>query len=608
MKKFRKFTMGFMSLTLGAVMSLFAVGGSAFATVINYEWSVGWFGDEQENLMGWEGNGSTKFSVDDKVHTDSSWYSIKLENTDYNISYVERTYDVEPNTTYKFSAMVKYSGYALSPDAEVQKSGACVGKAYSYENSGYTASSDWTLMEYEFTTGDEKTCNLALQNGIYDGTCKGTAWFSDVKLEKAEMTNNWNMLAVFFKNVDINVTMNGKPLHLQKSMSTALINEINTYVLDKLPSSLNSLSNNKMTVNSIDRFYVDKVLTEKEICPYTFQYDDGTKFYGYRINAENSELVSKTLDEHLAKKEYNYIAIFAPISKISADENSTAWWGITSAYKGIALAQVNEAWGEGAFKQSEIYGSPIIHEFCHGLEHRSIPLNGDKTPSLDNDVKYYREKYGMSEWEWYNGYMTSTLPDGRGLDPSVFYVTSGKYIYVSDDMTTGKGIEPGSSSVTPPAPKNFTVKSETDEKVRISWNAVTNAAGYQLALFNSADFKEIWKTFDYKSDRTSTALAPITKGKPYYYGVRTATSINGSTVYSDWTTLTYTHNGVGGEIVHGDVDNDGIFTILDVSAALRIYINNTSVDQRTLIAAGAADKGRIGLNDVSRLLKEYVNS
>lgn len=214
----------------------------------------------------------------------------------------------------------------------------------------------------------------------------------------------------------------------------------------------------------------------------------------------------------------------------------------------------------------------------------------------------------MSEWEWYNGYMTATLPDGRGLDPSVFCVTSGKYTPVSDDMTTGKGIEPGSSSVTPPAPKNFAVESETEDKVKISWDAVTNATGYQIALFKAADFKEIWKTFDYKSDRTSTALAPITKGKPYYYGVRTAASINGTTVYSDWTTLMFTHNGAEGEIVHGDVDNNGEFTLSDVSAALRIYVNDTVVDQRTLIAAGTADKGRIGLNDVSRLLREYVNS
>lgn len=343
MKKFRKFTTKFLSLTLAAVMSLFAVGGSAFATVINYEWAVGRFGDGQENLAGWLGNGSTKFSVDDKVHTDNSLYSIKLENTDYNISYVEKTYDVEPYTTYRFSAMVKYSGYTLSPDAEVQKSGACVGKAYSYENSGYTTSSDWTFMEYEFTTKNEKTCNLALQNGIYNGTCKGTAWFSDVKLEKAVMTNSWNILAVFFKNVDINVTMNGKPMHLQKSMSTALIDEINSYVLDELPSSLNSLSNNKMTVNSIDRYYVDDVLTEKEIGPYSFQYDDGTRFNGYCINVDNSELLSKTLDEYLARKEYNYIAVFAPIINIAADENSTAWWGLSSAYKGIAFAQVNES-------------------------------------------------------------------------------------------------------------------------------------------------------------------------------------------------------------------------------------------------------------------------
>lgn len=497
MKHLKKYTIRLLAVTLAAVMSLFAVGGSAFANGITYKWGVDRSSSNVDDRYGWNVNGSTKFSVDDKIYTPTSTYSIKLDNTDYNLSYVERTYNVEPYTTYKFSAMVKYSGYELSPEAKPQKSGACVGKAYTYENSGFTTSPDWTFMEYEFTTKNETTYNLALQNGIFNGDCKGTAWFCDVKLEKAEMTNSWNILAVFFKNMDATVTLNGETVHHKMSLTEANIEEMNKFVLDTTPNNFRTMTNNKMTINSIDRFYTDETLTEKDLKVRAAG--------GYYLDPKKSETLSKTLDKYLAKKHYNVIIVFVPFKGITG-----GWLGNTSTYKEMNFITITNA-RDGFFEKDEFQGAVIVHEITHCLERKSRKINDDKTPDLDTERKTYQDKYGLSAMEWYTSYLNATLPDGRGLDPSVFNVTSGKYSLVSDDMTTGVGIEPGSSSI-------------------------------------------------------------------------------------------------GGNVVPGDVDNNGKFNLSDITAALKLFINGSSVNQRTLEAIGAAAKWRIELGDITRLLKEYVNS
>ncbi len=472
MKHLKKFAARLLSVTLAAVMSLFAVGGSAFASRISYKWSVDWSAEKQEDCLGWKGNGSTVFSIDEKVHTDNSLYSIKLENTDYNISYVEKTYDVEPYTTYRFSAMVKYSGYALSPGAEFPRSGACVGKAYTYDNSGYTTSSDWTFMEYEFSTGKETTYDLALQNGIFYGECKGTAWFSDVKLEKAEVTDSWNILAVFFKNMDAAVTLNGKTIHHKRSLTEAKIDEINTYCLDKLPTLLKDLSDNKMTVNSIDRYYVDEAVTEKDLVPYE---KEGV-ITGFCIDQNNSELMRKTFDKYLAQKHYNQIIIFYPIYGLSG-----GWFGRGgSAYKYARFAQIMDG-REGKFENGDKFqGQVAVHEMCHGLANRSKATNGDETPVFHDVLNEYTKMYPNSpdvgKYERIHQYMTCTLPDGRGLDPSVFYVSSGKYTLVSDDMTTGVGIETGSSSIGGNA-----VRGDVDNNGRFNFDDVIFALDLYLS-------------------------------------------------------------------------------------------------------------------------------
>lgn len=607
MKKLKKIAVKALSLAVAAVTAL-SVGLNASAAGINYKWTFDRSSSDPYQRMGWRSNSSTNYSVDSKVHSDNSWYSIKIENTNYCSSLIERTYNVQPKTTYRFSAMVKYSGYQLNPEAKTQNTGACIGKAPFYDGeatnfypneSGYSVSSDWTLLEYEFTTAANETAvNLCLQNG---GNCKGTAWFSDVKLEKAELTNNWDVLVVIFNNIDANIIKDGKTVRHTASLRENDVKDINSLVLDKLPETLKALSNNKMNINSIDRYYTDEPLTEKDLVMEDYYDSETNILHGYSIDFTNSTLISKLLDPYLEKKHYEQILVFAPFNGIAG-----GWWGLTGArYKGVHFSQFTNSW-DGAFKASANASLLVIHEMLHGLENDSIALIGDKTPNLHDKEKLYSAD--MSNYDWYKLYLNSTLPDGKKLDQSVFYSPNGKYTLVDSDMTTGTGITPGSSSVLPPAPKTLKVESAGDDEVKISWNAVPGADGYQLGLFNNTEFKETWWTHDFEGASTSERLSKILKDKAYNYGIRTVATVDGKTVYSDWTTLTYTHTGVSSAIIHGDVNNDGAFNLVDVTAALRMCINETALDERTLNAAGIIGKKYFDLSDVTDLLRACLRS
>ncbi len=596
MKITGKLTTKLLSITLAAVISLFAVGGSAFAEGISYKWSVDWSAEKQDDWLGWKGNGSTKFFTDDTVHTPTSPYSIKIDNTDYNIAYVERTYNVEPSTRYKFSAMVKYSGFKRDPRAAKKATGARVGIDYSNVDTGFSTANDWTLLEFEFTTGsDETTRNLRLQNGRVDGCCKGTAWFSDVKLEKADVTNNWNILAVFFRNADANVVIDGRRVRFQNSLTENNINEINKYALDTLPENLKALSNGKLTVNSIDRYYSDEAITEKDLT--TFEY-------GYCVNEKNSPVLNKVLDKYLAQKHYNQIIIFVPFIKQDIISLTDGWWGLGgTTYKDVYFAQITNSW-DGAFEIGDDFrGNVSVHEMCHCLENESKIIDPGKTPDFHSVLEDYPDP-NVSTYEKIHMFMTASLPDGKGLDPSVFNSPNGKYILVSDDMSTGEGIMPISSAAAPPAPKNFKAEATSDDEILISWDAVPNASGYRVSTFKDPGFRTIWQTFDWEADTTGFYLGPIAKGERCYCTIRTLYTVNGTNYYSDPTYLTYTH--LEKNVVRGDIDNSGSFDFDDISVAITYFLNGTKIDDRTAEAMGITGRNTMDFDDVQTLISWFL--
>ncbi|MDE7231232.1 MAG: hypothetical protein K2N56_12190 [Oscillospiraceae bacterium] len=396
------------------------------------------------------------------------------------------------------------------------------------------------------------------------------------------MSNDWSFLIVFFKNVDATVELNGKTIHCKKTVSNAEIERIKSDVTDRMPYQFLQDTHGKVGIDAIDYVYVDEPLTNKDlelgICPADYP---GTGS-GYRADANRSELVRSVLDECLEQNRYSQILIFTPLIEIS---QGVAGWG-GSKYDGVHIAQI--------IMRDDIYSyyETILHEICHGLETDSKAMNNNRTVNLHDMYNY--EGY-ISSYDWYEYYMNDTLPDGKkGVEPMAFYRLRSDYTPLISNTLR--------------APANFTAAGDSNTTMTLNWDRGSNGIEYQFGIFTDASFKELHITYNKKNDENFIDLVGLVKGNTYYFGVRSVTVENGKTVYSDWTYLTYTHNGAGSAVLHGDINNDGVFNMADVTAALRMCVNETPLDVRTRSAAGIKDRSLLSMSDVAALLQAYVNS
>lgn len=172
-------------LFFGGMPSLPGFSGTAAYA----EESAGW---ELKYDLKWKG----AMSVDNTVYHGDSKYSIKLTNSDYNVSVAAKEYPVERNTFYKLTAWVKYTDCKVSPDAVGETAGARIGLAViGYGDGAYNG--DWKKLEFNFSSDDRDTVNIGLYNGLSNAMCRGTAYFSDIRLEAMP----WDGFCEYKRNV-----------------------------------------------------------------------------------------------------------------------------------------------------------------------------------------------------------------------------------------------------------------------------------------------------------------------------------------------------------------------------------------------------------------------
>lgn len=418
-------------LTAAALSCVVALSAAAASFT---EWQVY---SENGASTGWTGNGSTLFSVDKSVRPTGSSYSLRLENTDYNISYIEKAFNVQPNTSYRFSAKVKYSGYSLDPEAEDDKSGACVGLAFSYDHSEFTTDSEWTTVEYFFDSGDRTSVNLCLQNGIYNAKCHGTAWFADVRLEKQELTNNWKVLTIIFKEINAKDASSDNDW-VMSSLSDEAVERVKTIIKGistskSHPNSFNKLSGGLINVKESDMKFVVETEPLRELAEYYYAGDTwGTGEIRGNMFDCSSELAESLIEKYSGGKTYNQVIFVLPLG------NKEGWAGLGSAYGIQGRCQINftdDDETKGTFPEGT-----VVHEILHNMEHRSMVIN-ESTPRLHSSPDFgYDTSTDNGAREYYSLYLKKALKGGKGLDPAVFTVPSGKYTLISDNMTAGKGI------------------------------------------------------------------------------------------------------------------------------------------------------------------------
>ena len=129
-----------------------------------------------------EKQGLSAFGRDSEVKY-SNMYSYKIESEKYNDAMLAKTVNVDKNTSYKVSCMVKTEN--VIPEKNPSDSGVFVCIADTFEKSkSIVGTNDWQLIEFTFNSKNRNKLDIGFRLGGNEENCTGTAWFSDISLEK----------------------------------------------------------------------------------------------------------------------------------------------------------------------------------------------------------------------------------------------------------------------------------------------------------------------------------------------------------------------------------------------------------------------------------------
>ena len=149
--------------------------------------------------------GITKFTRDKNI-TYSYDYSYKIESDVYNDAIFYKTIKVKPNTPYKLSCMVKTEN--IENENPKANSGAQIAIVETTECSkSIRGTNNWQKLEFIFDSKNREEVEIGFRLGGNSSNSKGTAWFSDFKLEEGSKDNstNWNVACFIMKNIDVNI-------------------------------------------------------------------------------------------------------------------------------------------------------------------------------------------------------------------------------------------------------------------------------------------------------------------------------------------------------------------------------------------------------------------
>lgn len=344
--------------------------------------------------------------------------SYKIESKNFNDAMFYQTIEVQPNTSYRVSCMVKTQD--IETEKEVSIAGAHISIADTVEKSkSIVGTNDWQKLEFIFNSKNRTSVKIGFRLGSYEDNAKGTAWFSDFQCEQGTTDDNtqWNVGFFIIENIDTTIEKNGSTQRVKISMSNSDISDMRTNIA-RFANSCKELSENGMSVK-YDTFIVTKPLT-------TLSKDEEN---GYFVAPKD---VEKLIDSYIQKNEYDHIFVAVRFGdstqKIEIPVND--WIGLGSMdYYGIGFSNIRLPNNSKSYIYKYEAGlntfpeEVFIHEFLHSLE-RTLNEYEYTIPALHDYEKYgYKTEKVTGLKQWYQDYMRKNIKtsDGKiGLEPIVY--------------------------------------------------------------------------------------------------------------------------------------------------------------------------------------------
>lgn len=244
--------------------------------------------------------------------------SYQIVSPEYNDAMFYKTVQVTPNTPYKVSCMIKTENVETQKKGSIAGAGICISDTTESSIMVQGTSQEWKKVEFIFDSKNRTEVNIGFRLGSCNDNCKGSAWFSDLKLEvgaKTEKDTHWKMVCFIVENLDVNVEISGKNEHIVQQVSQAEI-EIIKDNLKRLKSTMKELSNNKMSMD------YDIIEIKEPITKVTYDEENG-----YYLSAED---MSKAINQYIEGGNYDYIYVVAKFGNIMHREieNENDWVGL----------------------------------------------------------------------------------------------------------------------------------------------------------------------------------------------------------------------------------------------------------------------------------------
>lgn len=356
-------------------------------------------------------SGVTFFTRDNTIKY-SDMNSYKIENKDYNNASFYKTIKLNKNTPYRISCMIKTENVEIL-NKRYENSGAKIRIMGSDEQSyAVTGSTDWTKVTLMFNSkqNDELDIGFMLGGDSNSGNVRGTAWFSDLKIEEGYLdeSNNWNFVCFIFKNTNVNLL----DMNYKYSMSDKDIEQMKS-CMERFQSSCEEMSNHKMTV-SYKIIEIDDAITQ-------LSYDESK---GYYIDPKD---ISKQIDKYLSEENFDHIFVCARLNDDNSCIPNKNWIGLGSMeYHGIGFSNIKMPTDKESVQyvyndNSNTFPEEVfIHEFLHTLEKNSKKYGFD-IPSLHDNESYGYEKSDVNGlYDWYKAYMNKSIDNHLGIDERIY--------------------------------------------------------------------------------------------------------------------------------------------------------------------------------------------
>lgn len=359
----------------------------------------------------------TSFVRDQEIKC-SEMDSYKIENTDYNDAMFYETISVTPNTPYKVTCKVRVED--VVNENNTKSGGAHISIAGTTERSVMlSGTQEWQEVTFYFNSKNREEVDVSFRLGGYEEKSKGTAWFSDFKMEEGvvSQSNNWKFVCFIFPEIDVDVEVNGKTEHVSLKMSNSDIQDLKDDMA-RFKDSIRTLSRNKMSV-TYDMYTIHEPIK-------SLSYDEEN---GYYVSVED---VHEYIKNYVEENEYDHIYIGIRMANLQKGSNTLTndWIGLGGMqYLGIGYSNIRLPDSENNYAYKYHYRintfpeEVYIHEFLHTLE-RNAQEYGYEIPALHDYAKYgYREERLEGQKKWYIAYMNKEINDNGkmiGLPEEVF--------------------------------------------------------------------------------------------------------------------------------------------------------------------------------------------